>query len=460
VNAEPSVRLKRLVIEQLFGPGSSTIDIPFKVDGRVTVLHGRNGSGKTITLGLLAALRNGNFAEFVRYPLKRFQLTLTDDSSLVIERIHPESDHPAQKISRRKKPPRQSLRIELRHPDGTVSPLGDISEPDLNDEKSQRRMRDIAPWLRQLGPDLWVDEREGVALSATDVRHRYGIQLPIDVPAWNLAPEKRQELRAFLENLPPVKFIKADRLFVREPERDAREPGRHRGHGLMVERLSQDIRALIVQADREYRQISTRLDSSLANRLFEHHKDIPELSDLKQRSRNLREQTERLRVLGLLQEAPSSLDEERLSDEQKGSFFIILQDREEKLAPFAQVVDKAERLLLSLNRKLAPKSVRFDVEKGYQIRTATGEPLALESLSSGEQHELVLLHELLFDVRPGSVILIDEPELSLHVTWQVDVLPDLLEIAKLSNLDFVLATHSPYITRDHDDLLVRLGEPV
>ena len=457
MNAEPSVRLKRLVIEQLFGPGSSTIDIPFKVDGRVTVLHGRNGSGKTITLGLLAALRNGNFAEFVRYPLKRFQLTLTDDSSLVIERIHPESDHPAQKIPKRKKPARQSLCIELHHPDGTVSPLGDISEPDFNDEKSQRRVRQVAPWLRPVGRGMWFDEETGEALAANDIRVRYR-QLALEFP--NLTQANSQELRAFLEHLPPVKFIKADRLFVREPERDAREPGRHRGHGLMVERLSQDIRALIVQADREYRQISTRLDSSLANRLFEHHKDIPELSDLKQRSRNLREQTERLRVLGLLQEAPSSLDEERLSDEQKGSFFIILQDREEKLAPFAQVVDKAERLLLSLNRKLAPKSVRFDVEKGYQIRTATGEPLALESLSSGEQHELVLLHELLFDVRPGSVILIDEPELSLHVTWQVDVLPDLLEIAKLSNLDFVLATHSPYITRDHDDLLVRLGEPV
>jgi len=404
VNADPSIRLKRLVIEQLFGAGSSTIDIPFKLDERVTVLHGRNGSGKTITLGLLAALRSGNLTEFVRYPFKSFRLDLTDNTSLVVERIPSKRDKQEHKDPKNQKPARPSLRFEWSSSDGTQTETLDI-----------------------------------------DAR-----RLAIKSPA----------LRALLERLPQVKFIKADRLFIREPNGDTEELRRQRGYGLMVERLSQDIRALVVQADRQYRRISTRLDASLANRLFEHHKDIPDLVEMKQRSRDLREQAERLKNLGLLQEDPGSLDEERLSDEQKGTFFIILKDREAKLAPFAQVVDKAERLLSSLNRKLAPKSVRLDVEKGYQVLTAAGEPLALEDLSSGEQHEIVLLHELLFDVRPGSLILIDEPELSLHVTWQVDVLPDLLEIAKLSDLDFVLATHSPYITRDHDDLLVRLGEPV
>ncbi|PRQ07394.1 hypothetical protein [Enhygromyxa salina] len=51
-SAAPSVRIVRLVIDELFGPGSSPIDIDieFELDQRVTVLHGRNGSGKTITV--------------------------------------------------------------------------------------------------------------------------------------------------------------------------------------------------------------------------------------------------------------------------------------------------------------------------------------------------------------------------------------------------------------------------
>lgn len=460
MNIEQSVRLKRLVIDQLFGPASSMIDIVFKLGQRVTVLHGRNGAGKTITLGLIAALRNGNLAEFARYPFKSFRLTFTNNTTLVIERIVVGAEG---KEVKKRKHLRFSLRFELVSLDGKTihsETLDGETPPFPADERQYLLFRQSVPWLRRIEADRWYDERIGASISTEEVllryEHRFAAEhRPVSAPQF-----KSMEFRALIESLPLVKFIKADRLFVRELDGEMTDFRRQRGYGLMVERLSQDIRALVVQADRQYRQISTSLDSSLANRLFEQHKDVPNLSELKRRSRVLREQAERLKNLGLLQEHSGLLDEERLSDEQKGTFFIILKDREAKLAPFAQVVDKAERLLNSLNRKLAPKSVRLDVEKGYQVRTATGDTLALENLSSGEQHELVLLHELLFDVRPGSLILIDEPELSLHVTWQVDVLPDLLEIAKLSDLDFVLATHSPYITRDHDDLLVRLGEPV
>ncbi|MEC4851793.1 MAG: AAA family ATPase, partial [Jaaginema sp. PMC 1079.18] len=77
-------------------------------------------------------------------------------------------------------------------------------------------------------------------------------------------------------------------------------------------------------------------------------------------------------------------------------------------------------------------------------------------LSSGEQHELVLLYELLFKVEPNSLVLIDEPELSLHVGWQVQFLKDLQEIVKLANLDILMATHSPDIIQDRWDLTVEL----
>ncbi|MBK8232979.1 MAG: ATP-binding protein [Candidatus Eisenbacteria bacterium] len=74
----------------------------------------------------------------------------------------------------------------------------------------------------------------------------------------------------------------------------------------------------------------------------------------------------------------------------------------------------------------------------------------------GEQHELVLLYDLLFRVRPNTLVLIDEPELSLHVTWQKTFLSDLLEIVEATGFDVVLATHSPFIVGDRNDLLVEL----
>ncbi len=70
-----------------------------------------------------------------------------------------------------------------------------------------------------------------------------------------------------------------------------------------------------------------------------------------------------------------------------------------------------------------------------------------------------MLYELLFKAKPNSLILIDEPELSLHVAWQAQFLKDLQQIAKLVNIDVLMATHSPDIISDRWDLTVELKGP-
>jgi predicted ATP-binding protein involved in virulence len=435
------VRLQRLVIEELFGPGSPTIDIPFRLNERVTVLHGRNGSGKTITLRLLQAIREGQYHVLRDYPFRRIWLQMSDGGELEVA------------------PPKTGNRSELfsftlRRGDEKKAEKVKIQREDLVTKTASRILERIG--LNQIGPDMWTSH-EGDLISTSEALNIYRDMLPSSLT--NEANEPTP-LRDFRSQMPPVKLIRTDRLHLRTEERDPRRPPRpRRSNGLMVEHLSQNILALIKASDREYRLASTRLDASLPQRLFQPQAEVPSLTELHERSAALRTQEARLRDLGLLRESPAPVDEANLSDAQRSTFFIILRDREEKLAPFAQVVDKAERILQSLNRKLAPKHVRLDVEHGYRVLTADGRPLDLASLSSGEQHELVLLHELLFDVAPGSLILIDEPELSLHVTWQNDMLPELMEIARLSSLDFVLATHSGYIIGDHEALMVRLGDP-
>lgn len=80
-------------------------------------------------------------------------------------------------------------------------------------------------------------------------------------------------------------------------------------------------------------------------------------------------------------------------------------------------------------------------------------------LSSGEQHELVILYELLFRTSDNSLILIDEPELSQHVAWQEKFVNDLEEMAEISHFRAILATHSPEIIADRWDLAVELNGP-
>jgi predicted ATP-binding protein involved in virulence len=67
---------------------------------------------------------------------------------------------------------------------------------------------------------------------------------------------------------------------------------------------------------------------------------------------------------------------------------------------------------------------------------------------------------LLFSARSGSLVLIDEPEISMHAAWKHSFLDDISEVAKLSELQIVLATHSSAIINGNWDLVREIEAPV
>ena len=74
--------------------------------------------------------------------------------------------------------------------------------------------------------------------------------------------------------------------------------------------------------------------------------------------------------------------------------------------------------------------------------TKTGATHDLSELSSGEKQVLLLTGELLRHWRPGSLILIDEPELHLHPRWQDQFYLALCHWQKERGGQVILATHS------------------
>lgn len=92
--------------------------------------------------------------------------------------------------------------------------------------------------------------------------------------------------------------------------------------------------------------------------------------------------------------------------------------------------------------------------------TYTEKEIPLNELSSGEKHEIILFFELIFSVEQSITILIDEPELSLHVAWQKNFINDLLNIINQLNkkINIIIATHSPYIINKYEKYQIDLGE--
>lgn len=175
----------------------------------------------------------------------------------------------------------------------------------------------------------------------------------------------------------------------------------------------------------------------------------------------LEEKRQRLTEAGLLdQDSTESFQVSRETDDKTNFILsVYIEDVEKKLAVFDELADKIGLLTRIINKRFSYKQVTIDKDQGFVFTNSKSVTLSPTDLSSGEQHELVLLYELLFKVKPHSLILIDEPELSLHVAWQMDFLSDLQEVTKLSVMDILIATHSPQIINDRWDLTVRLKGP-
>ena len=111
-----------------------------------------------------------------------------------------------------------------------------------------------------------------------------------------------------------------------------------------------------------------------------------------------------------------------------------------------------ELLRTFLNNHYRGKSAVFDRDNGLGFRLEDGASLSPHQLSSGEQQMFVLAYQLLFVARRGTLLLIDEPEISLHVGWQNTFVDDIAHLGQGRGLAFLLATHSPTLIGGRSDL--------
>ena len=105
-----------------------------------------------------------------------------------------------------------------------------------------------------------------------------------------------------------------------------------------------------------------------------------------------------------------------------------------------------------MNKFLSDKDMAVDDNDSIAFLLENGTNLPLSSLSSGEKQIFVIFYRLLFETLPSSLVIIDEPEISLHVSWQQRIGPMIRDIARLRGLQAIISTHSPQIIHDDWDL--------
>lgn len=127
-----------------------------------------------------------------------------------------------------------------------------------------------------------------------------------------------------------------------------------------------------------------------------------------------------------------------------------------------KVVDEAafDEIVLQVNRFLKPKQLNgFDRRTGsLLVKTETGSEHPIELLSSGEKQVLLMTALVTRWLRPGGMVLVDEPDLHLHVSLTTGLVSHLQELTAQKNAQLILASHAPELWRMFTDShLVRLG---
>lgn len=103
-----------------------------------------------------------------------------------------------------------------------------------------------------------------------------------------------------------------------------------------------------------------------------------------------------------------------------------------------------KKLISSLNNLFEEtnKTVSF-VEDKLEISLKNGKTIAYKNLSSGERQVIFIFLKVINGDVDNSLILMDEPEISLHLSWQEKLLSEIVRVN--DNSQIIIVTHSPAI---------------
>ncbi|MGD7099734.1 AAA family ATPase [Ralstonia solanacearum] len=90
--------------------------------------------------------------------------------------------------------------------------------------------------------------------------------------------------------------------------------------------------------------------------------------------------------------------------------------------------------------------LELNIDFDLYVRLPDDRVMQFEDLSTGEQNRTLLFAKILSAAQERSVFLIDEPEVSLHLHWQMGFHGTLMQLlSRLKRFHVVVATHAPIV---------------
>lgn len=404
--------------EKLFG--RFDYNVIFNLDG-LTILTGPNGYGKSTILKVIEAMTDGFMGVmfFTELDFKRISATFKDGKKIDILK------------------------------DNNVLSINGV-KIDGNYIRKQMLQR---PLLRPIDDNIIFNRRTGRTMEVNQYIKDY-----IETHKFELLEDKdfdfSEKTFLILEEMKKlvgkIYFIKEQRLIrktrVRYDEKDVIN---------VIEELPTHFKKLMQSFQEDYSNVASRLDSSYPNRLFNMNEGINK-KEYEYKIEEMRVKFEKLNKYNLSN--IQRLDNVIFKEEHAKALKIYFDDFDKKYKAYENFIAELDLYTDIINHRLSFKEMRISKKSGISIVDENGKKLKLTQLSSGEKQEIVLFYDLIFKTKEKVLLLIDEPEISLHITWQKKFMDDLLRIIKYKKFNVIVATHSPQIINNHWERQIDLGE--
>jgi len=438
--------INKLKIVGLFEQFNYTI--AFNTEEQLTIITGPNGYGKTMILNIIFNFFNRRFYFFQNLVFKKIEFYLDNDFNIEITK---KKENVSSLFNEEKAEEKEKVIIKF------IKNQGDIDSIVYTNEAENEFFSRIEKYLpiRRIAPTQWIDKRTDRVLTMEIILNEYSNQLPDEFTNNYYRLNVKNDKIFEIFKTSNVHLIKEQRLLKQSFKKYS---DREQFITNTIQEYAEELKDLIRNTQAQSFIISQELDSTFPKRLIEEKGKITK-EDFNNRYKILINKQEKLKKYGLSASKQEVLNQYNKDDAK--ALLVYLNDSDAKIKIFDDLLNRIELFTNILNEhRFSFKTIQIDTNTGFTFLTNKNKTLNLKDLSSGEQHEVVLLYELIFKAKPNTTVLIDEPEISLHITWQNDFLKDLMQIIKLQSIQVIIATHSPQIINENWDLTVNLEKQV
>lgn len=417
-------------------------NLDIKFNKSLNVLHGQNGTGKSTLIHIMANVANCDFVRFAFLEFSKIHVSYSNDTSIVLTQFDDEDNE-------------RVVKIET-HTGEIFTFFKREAIEDIRETEDERFFNDYKPELTKRISEF-VKSNE---LRYVDTSYFPAFRTMLE--AWSSQKEHREhrvhrrklaisQATTFSRNLfgqflPTINFPSPIDIenSLREEIREAQIRIARYESSVFSDSFTKVFSALFEENNAEINTENLLAEISALTSASTNSK----LGDYEENSNTYRE------LQRLVSENANSSALASTTANALAVYRDALKARQSYQIKVFEEIDKYFEVVNSFLDK-DKKELGYELDKTRRmpkvgLKFPDGTWSSIKVMSSGERQLLTMLYAV-NKMSGNSAVLIDEPELSLHIDWQEDLLEKMME--QLGDRQIIVCTHAPSIASDFDDYM-------